>query len=577
MSAPAAGGQPSAPAAPAPFPAAPSPAAPPTASPGLGATARLLAAMKARMVVNGLRQSRARTVVYVIGSLVALVYAAGALLLMAVARGQDFAFSAPTLLFSVFALGWAVLPLFVSGGGDETLDPSRLVLLPLRPAQLLAGMVAASAVGLGPAFTLLFLLTAPVALVESAAGLVAAVPAVLLALLLCLTLSRAVAAANTRMLNSRRGRDLALLSGILVALGGNLVGAGVRQLGSGSLEVVDALGEVLRWLPPGMAVDAIRAAEEGRAAASAGRLLVVAATVAALMWWWQRSLHRLMVTADSSTLLGGAQEPGPRRRRAADRAGADAMAGPVVLRRLRLVPGGRAGTAMARQARYGWRDPRGRVAWVAVLGMGAIMPLVFAAQGTASVYQSLWAAAFLGNQIGNVFGMDGSAFWTVAATITDRRDARAELLGRLLAVAVVAVPYVVVVTGLLALLTGSGEFWPALGLALGVVGVQFAVGLHTSVRLPYAVPERDGTGGAAAGQAGLAWGSMTLGAVASLLVCLPLLAVLLPLREAGGAAALLMVPIGVGWGLAAVLVALRTASAALPGRLPEILWAVAKG
>ena len=40
-----------------------------------------------------------------------------------------------------------------------------------------------------------------------------------LSLLVCVALARAVAAANVRLLTSRKGRDLAVLSGLVVAIG----------------------------------------------------------------------------------------------------------------------------------------------------------------------------------------------------------------------------------------------------------------------------------------------------------------------------------------------------------------------
>jgi len=52
----------------------------------------------------------------------------------------------------VLAVGWAVMPLFFPSG-DETLDPSRLVMLPLRPRPLVSALLVASLVGIGPLFT----------------------------------------------------------------------------------------------------------------------------------------------------------------------------------------------------------------------------------------------------------------------------------------------------------------------------------------------------------------------------------------------------------------------------------------
>src|SRR5205814_708443 len=51
---------------------------------------------------------------------------------------------------TVVLVGWTVFPL-VSFGTDETLDPGRLVLLPLRRQPLMRGLLLASLVGFAPA------------------------------------------------------------------------------------------------------------------------------------------------------------------------------------------------------------------------------------------------------------------------------------------------------------------------------------------------------------------------------------------------------------------------------------------
>ena len=46
------------------------------------------------------------------------------------------------------------MPLFFFGG-DDTLDPTRLAMLPLRPRPLITALLTSSLVGVGPLFTLL--------------------------------------------------------------------------------------------------------------------------------------------------------------------------------------------------------------------------------------------------------------------------------------------------------------------------------------------------------------------------------------------------------------------------------------
>src|SRR6476469_1902253 len=51
---------------------------------------------------------------------------------------------------TMLLVGWTIFPL-VSFGTDETLDPSRLVLLPLRRRPLMRGLLLSSLVGYAPA------------------------------------------------------------------------------------------------------------------------------------------------------------------------------------------------------------------------------------------------------------------------------------------------------------------------------------------------------------------------------------------------------------------------------------------
>src|SRR5690606_40063264 len=80
---------------------------------------------------------------------------------------------------------------------------------------------------IGPLFTLCLLAGSVIAVADGGAAFAVGVLAVPLALLVCVALARAVAAANVRLLSSRRGRDLAVLSGLLIAVGGQVVNFGV--------------------------------------------------------------------------------------------------------------------------------------------------------------------------------------------------------------------------------------------------------------------------------------------------------------------------------------------------------------
>ncbi|MDT0438104.1 MULTISPECIES: transporter [Streptomyces] len=527
----------------------------------------VLVRLKLSLLRNGLRQSGGRRAAYVTSLVVVLLFAALQTLGLVALRGHAHVESVIVLLVAVLALGWAVMPLFFPSG-DETLDATRLVMLPLRPGPLVRALLAASLVGIGPLFTLCLLLGSVVALAHGAAAAVTGVLGVALALLVCVALARAVAAANVRLLSSRRGRDLAVLSGLVIAVGAQVVNFGAQRLGVSGLAQLTPVGDVLRWVPPGSAIAAVDAVSRGAYGTAAAQLALSCAALAGLLALWARHLTRLMTSPDGSTL--NAAGP-PDRERAAGGRGAGGLAG--------LLPAGRTGTVMERSLRYVWRDPKTKAAWATSLAIGLIVPVFNAVQGTGTIYFACFAAGMLGVQMYNQFGQDTSAFWMVAATISDGRDAYVELRGRALALLVITLPYAVVVTVLTTALLGAWTRLPeVLGLSLALLGAMLATGAWTSARFPYSIPQ-EGYKNVAPGQAGLAWISIFGGMVAAALLCSPVIAVTIWLNvSAGGDRHLwLLLPLGAAYGAGVGWAGLRLAAPRTANRLPEILTAVSKG
>ncbi|WP_129308465.1 transporter [Streptomyces sp. L2] len=518
--------------------------------------------LKLSLLRNGLRQSTGRRAAFVASAVVALLVAALQLLGLIALRGHAHADAVAVLGTAVLAAGWAVMPLFFPTG-DETLDPTRLVMLPLRPRPLVRALLAASLVGIGPVFTVLLLTGCALSVAHGAAAYAVTVVAVLLGLLVCVALARAVAAANVRLLTSRKGRDLAVLSGLVIAVGAQLVNFGAQRLGSAGLGQLGPAADVVRWLPPASAVGAVWSVSEGAYGVAAGQLLLSLAVLALLIAVWARSLTRLMTAPDGSTLQ--AADAGTRDRSSAGLG--------------RLLPGGRTGTVMERALRYIWRDPKTKAAWVTSLAIGLIVPVFNAVQGTGSVYFACFAAGMLGIQMYNQFGQDTSAFWMVALTISSPRDAYAELRGRALALLLITLPYAALVTVVTtALLGGWARLPEVLGLSFALLGAMLATGAWTSARFPYSIPQ-EGHRNVAAGQAGLAWISIFGGMVAAALLCAPViaLAVALNVSAGGDAWTWLLLPVGAVYGTAVTLAGLRLAAPRTAARLPEILTAVSKG
>ncbi|MET7536386.1 transporter [Streptomyces sp. NPDC005507] len=520
-----------------------------------------LVRLKLALLRNGLRGSTGRRAAYIATLVVVLLVAALQLIGLIALRGSTHAVTLCVILTAVLALGWAVMPLFFPSG-DETLDPTRLVMLPLRPRPLVRGLLIASLVGIGPLFTLCLAVGAVIALAHGAAAYAVAVLAVALTLLTCVALARAVAAANIRLLTSRKGRDLAVLSGLVIAVGAQVVNFGAQKLGSsGGLGALDPAGDVLAWIPPASAIGAVDAVSHGSYGVAAARLVLCAAALAGLLYAWQRALTRLMTSPDGSTL----QAAEPTRRRRTSR-------GP------RLLPDGRTGTVMERALRYVWRDPKTKAAWVTSLAIGLIVPVFNALQGTGSIYFACFAAGMLGIQMYNQFGQDTSAFWMVAMTISSPHDAYVELRGRALALLTITLPYATLVTVVTTAMLGDWRALPeVLGLSFALLGAMLATGAWSSARFPYSIPQ-EGYKNVAPGQAGLAWISIFGGMVAAALLCAPVIAVAIWLHVSGAESATwLLLPVGAAYGAGITVAGLRLAAPRTAARLPEILAAVSKG
>ncbi|MCX4503996.1 transporter [Streptomyces anulatus] len=519
--------------------------------------------LKLTLLRNGLRQSSGRRAAFIASLVVTLLLAAGQVLGLVLLRGNEHAGTVVVLLTGVVALGWAVLPLFFPSG-DDTLDPTRLVMLPLRPEPLIRALLVSSMIGIGPLFTLCLAVGSVLALAHGAAGIVFAVLAVPLTMLLCVALSRAVTTANVRLLNSRKGRDLAVLSGLVIAVGIQFVNFGAQRLGqAGGLSTLDPAADVVRWMPGASAVASVDAASDGSYGVAVAQLLITVAALAALMWMWQRSLVRLMTSPDGSTLA--AAEPA---REESGRGGLSA-----------LLPEGRTATVMQRSLRYVARDPKTKAAWVTALAVGAIVPLLNAVQGTGSVYFACFAAGMLGMQMYNQFGQDTSAFWMVALTISSPRDAYVELRARAFVLLLLTLPFTLIVCAVTAAVIGDWRSLPgALGLSFALLGSMLATGAVASALFPYSIPQEGAFKNVVPGQGGLAWISILGGMLAAALLAAPVIVPTIWMHVTDRHDALwLLVPGGLVYGALVGWAGLRIAARRTAARLPEILAAVSKG
>src|SRR5215469_1159784 len=264
--------------------------------------ARLLVELKLRMVANALRSSTAARVSFVVSTTFAVLVAIGTFWLLAQLRFLSASVDLTTVIFSIFAIGWLVCPIFAFGL-DGTLDPATMALYPLRTRPLVVGLLAASAAGAWPAANVLGLLGVTIGLARGALGVLVALLAVVLQVLFCIVLARFVITSMARLLRSRRGKDLAVFLIVPVfAIFEFLIQVVPRAAAAGGLSPASFAGvdSWMRWLPPGLAAHAIQDASNGHLGDALGRLGLLAAVIVVLGLLWVRVLSRALVTADTS-------------------------------------------------------------------------------------------------------------------------------------------------------------------------------------------------------------------------------------------------------------------------------------
>jgi ABC-2 type transport system permease protein len=523
-----------------------------------------LVGLKLALLRNGLRRSNwPQQVALALGALAGLPLAFGGFLLLAlVPRAEP---RAGLLLVEVVFLlvfcGWGLFPL-LSFAGDASLDPSRLALLPLRPGQLVAGLSLAACVGVAPLCTLVALGGAVVGFGTLGPGLVLVVAAVLVQFALCIVGSRALLAALSRQLRSRRARDLVIVLVSVTAVGFNLalqIGARLAErLERSDLEALRPLVRALGWLPPGLAARALVDAGQGRLAAATAELAGAALAVVALGWWWWRSLERVLTTT----------EPAARRRTRQP-----AALFPRPLRR--LLPADQRGAVAAKDLRYLARHPRLRVAWVVscLLGLG-LVAFVAVTDGLRQPWMVLASVtmAFLASQNSlNQFGFEGAAYWTQVAA---GADPRGDLTGRNLASMLTGMATTAVLAVALAALTGGWAYLPvALCLGLGVLALSLGVADVVSVRFAYPLPDDASNLWAVqgTGQGCLVGVVQMLAFAAQGVLVGPLAALVVVGLVAWTPALVLVCPLAVGYGLFLWRVGLGLGAAWLAGHQPELL------
>lgn len=424
-----------------------------------------------------------------IGTIIGVLYALGGMVgLVALFlgttlwAGEGSAF--PLIIRGLGALTvllWFLIPV-LAFGVDDTLDPRAFALFPRTAKELQPGMFAAAALSLPSLFTLLAVAIATVFellwLILFGQGAVwivlaalALIPANLAAVGLCLLLPRAWFAHSAGRASSRSGREVggifAFLLMFAVIYAFSIGAQSIGDLDYALLgEWLPRIVEGLAWTPVGALFAVPMDLAEARLLTAVVRAAIGALTLVLVWRWWRRSIDVSLTSALSGDASSG-----------------DAKVSPLVPRFVRPGP---FGAVMGKSLRYWRRDTR----YLAALGIYPVVIVFFAAMGLMlpdsrpmMLVMTILMCGLSGISLANEIGFDGPSGWV---NIVAGIPSRANLLGRIAAMAALMVPGAVVVSIVIPLLYGMTELIPMTMLgALGTMVCGWGTSMVVSVLLPY--------------------------------------------------------------------------------------------
>ena len=475
-------------------------------------------------------------------------------------------------LGALTVLLWFLIPV-LAFGLDDTLDPRAFALFPRTAKQLQPGLFGAAALSLPSVFTLLAVLTATgfellwlILFGQGAAwivlGALALIPANLAGFALCLLLPRAWFAHSASRTSSRSGREVGGILGFLlmfVAIYGfslsmqRIDEMDFEQLGRWIPTVV----ETVAWTPLGALFAVPMDLAEGRVLTALLRALIGAATIVVVWLWWRRSIDLSLTSALSGDASSG-----------------DTKVSPLVPR---FVPNTAFGAVMGKSLRYWRRDTR----YLAALGLYPVMIIFFVAMGftlpesrPGMLAMTILMCGMSGMSLSNEIGFDGPAGWV---NIVTGLPARANLLGRIAAMAVLMVPGVLVVTIVIPLLYGMPELLPMTMMgALGtmICGWGFSTVVGTLLPYPSSPPGTNPMKDKSASSSN-AMIAMTVAMLGVFVPLLPAIGVGIWGAAAGSVALTILAGVlALVAGIVVFLVGLRISVVRLDARYPDLFWKV---
>ncbi len=523
----------------------------------------LLVRLKLTLLRNSLRRSVWRTVGLVLGMVYALGIVVAVLAGMVGLRFTSEALTADVTVvaYSAMTLGWLLLALLVFGV-DETVDPSKFALLPVRARELMPGLLIAGLVGAPGVATVLVSLGLVVTWTRTLPLTLASLVCVPLGVATCFLLARAGTSAFASFLSSRRFRDLAFVAlalfGASFGVGGNLIGSFAQTDVAGLRSTLADLARLAGWSPFGWAWAIPADVARGAWLAAAAHLLLAVGLVAALWLAWG---HFLAVRLVSPTESGGDS------RKVRDGKAIE-----------RLYPASPAGGVAGRTLRYWRRDPR----YLAGIAGFLIAPIVIMITQLINPYGSPEVAVLAPSLLGLLVGLsvgqdlsyDGTSLWLhISSGLSGADDRR----GRVLSTMTVYGPLMVILIAVAVIMTGEWRLLPVvIGLTVALMLTSLGVGALVGSLWQWPAPPP----GANPFQKGSSGGlpsllSFTVTMFATLILALPTIA-LVVWSFFTPWIGYLTIPVGLVCGVVVLRVGISQGGKLLDRRWPEVLLAVSE-
>ncbi len=524
----------------------------------------VLVQLKLHLLRNSLKRSVWRTVGLILGMAYALFVVVLVLAGMTALRWTSTELTADVtvLAFSALTLGWLLFSLLVFGV-DETVDPAKFALLPVRSRQLQPGLFVSGLIGSPGVATVLVGFGLVIAWARSVPLVVAAVIAFPIGVATCFLLSRAGTSAFASFLASRRFRDLAFivlaLFGVVMGIGGNLIGGLAGRDPSQMRGVLASAATLAGWSPFGWAWSVPAAVSRGEWLGAGLRLLLAVALAAVLWWVWGFYLAQRLTSPIESG--GGAGK---------------VRSGGFVDR---LYPATPAGGVAVRTLHYWRRDPR-YFAGVAGLSIAPIIILIstminpYPGSTVVAALAPILLALLLGMSVAQDLSYDGTAVWQHIVSGVRGADDRA---GRVMSTLTVFGPLLVLLVLVTMILTGEWRLLPMVaGVAFGVALIGLGVGSFVGSLWQWPAPPP----GANPFQKGSSGGlpsflSFSASSIGTFVLAIPLAAL------AAGSfwvswLGWLALPVGIGFGYVVLRIGIAQGGKLLDRRWPEVMAAVSE-